>query len=188
MTKLAIVFTEGYADWECAHIMAAGREHFAFDIFVATPEGKPVTSLGGVRVLPDGAFEAVDADDFDGLVICGGTIWRTPAAPDLAAVVEAFTHAGKLVAAICDGVLGLARTGRLDGVSHTGNAAEALFGAPGYAGEKFYLETPRAVRADGVVTASGTAAVSFMAEVFRALGFGGADLDIYLDMLAAEHR
>jgi putative intracellular protease/amidase len=188
MTRLAVLFTQGYADWECAHLMASGRGYFGFEIAVVTPRGEGVTSSGGVQIVPDGALETIDPSQFDGLVICGGTIWQTPDAPDVAPVARRFHEAGKLVAAICAGVGALARTGLLNAVSHTGNSAEALIDLPGYDGQAHYRETPRAVRAEGFVTAAGTAPVSFMAEIFRALGYGGPDLDAYIDMLAAEHR
>lgn len=187
MTRLAVLFAQGFADWECAHPMSSGRAYFGFDIVVATPGGEQVISAGGIKVTPDISMEALVGADFDALVVCGGTIWRSEAAPDISALVGSFSREGKLIAGICDGVLALARTGYLNDREHTGNGAEALI-TEGYNGQAKYLEGPRAVRSEGLVTAAGVAPVSFMAEVFRALGFGGEELDFYLGMLAAEHR
>ncbi|WP_404401622.1 type 1 glutamine amidotransferase family protein [Pelagibacterium halotolerans] len=188
MTRLAILLTEGFADWECAHVMASGREYFGMEIVVATPGGMPVTSSGGLKVTPDADCDALDPEEFDGIAICGGTIWETDAAPDISGVVQRFTEAGKLVAGICAGVLALARTGVLNDKPHTGNDVGQLKSAPAYEGHAHYVDTPRAMRAEGLVTASGLAPVTFMVEVFNALGFGGDDLEAYRGMLAAEHR
>ncbi|MCD7061315.1 DJ-1/PfpI family protein [Pelagibacterium xiamenense] len=188
MTRLAILLTEGFADWECAHLMASGRTYFGIEIVVATPGGAPVVSSGGLRVTPDADADAVGPEGCDGIVICGGTIWQSDAAPEISGLVDRFRKAGKLVAGICDGVLALARTGALDETPHTGNDVEQLKAAPGYKGAAEYVDRSRAVRAEGLVTASGLAPVTFMVEVFNELGYGGDELDAYSGMLAAEHQ
>lgn len=188
MTRLAILLTEGFADWECAHLMASGRSYFGMEMVVATPGGIPVLSSGGLGVTPDVDASALDAAALDGLVVCGGTIWQSAAAPDISEIARRFADAGKLVAAICDGVFALAGTGLLDAAAHTGNSAEQLKAVPGYAGAAHYVDQPRAVRAGMLVTASGLAPVSFMVEVFNALGYGGEELSAYQAMLGAEHQ
>ena len=51
MTKrLAIVLTEGYADWECGLLMATARGEYQAATVVLTPGGADVTSLGGLAV------------------------------------------------------------------------------------------------------------------------------------------
>src|SRR5690554_8047140 len=126
MTRLAVILSEGFADWECAHLMAAGRAYFSFDVITATPGGAQVVSSGGLRVTPDVSVDALSPADVGALAICGGTIWQSPAAPDIGPLVHAFLDNGVLVGAICDGVLGLARTGALDGRQHTGNDLQSL--------------------------------------------------------------
>lgn len=186
MTKLAVLLTEGFADWECAHLMATGRSYFGFEIAVVTPGGKMVTSSGGLRVQSDLALEALDPSAFDALVVCGGDIWTSPEAPDPAPQLRAFVAQGKLIAGICAATLALARAGVLDSVAHTSNAADFIAGS-GYGGQAHYRDTPAAVRDGLVVTAPGTAPVTYMAEIFGALGYGGEELDYYLGLLAAEH-
>lgn len=119
--RLAIVLSEGYADWECALLMATARGDCGAETVVLTPGGTDVTSLGGVTVRSAGAAEAVLPDDFDVLVLCGGTIWQSGAAPDLSAPIGRFVDACKPVAAICDATLELGRLGLLDSRAHTGN-------------------------------------------------------------------
>jgi putative intracellular protease/amidase len=188
MTRLAIILTEGFADWEVAQLMASGRSYFGFGIVTATPMGAPVTSMGGLRLQPDMAVEALDPTDFDGIAICGGTIWETQDAPDLRPVIEAFDRAGKVIAAICAGTLALARAGLLNGVAHTSNRPDFLDGIPSYTGKARYRDAPQAVRDGRIVTAAGTAPITFTTEVYRALGKGGEELEDYMALFGAEHQ
>jgi putative intracellular protease/amidase len=188
LTRMCIILAEGFADWECAHMMAAGRAHMGIEMVVATPDGQNVVSMGGLKVMPDLALEAVCPDDFDAVVFCGGTVWRGNGAPEIGPVASVFAQHGKLVAAICDGVLGLARTGLLDTRAHTGDAPDIPGAAPNYKGQAHYRETPGAVRDGTIITAGGLAPVQFMVAVLSALGHGGPELDAYAKMLGAEHQ
>ncbi|WP_028745953.1 type 1 glutamine amidotransferase family protein [Rhizobium mesoamericanum] len=188
MTRLAIVLTDGFADWEVAQLTASARSYFGFDVVIATPEGEEVRSMGGMRVAADAVAENLHASAFDGLVLCGGTIWETEKAPDLKPVIGDFMTHGKLVAGICGATLALARAGVLDATDHTSNAADFIASAPGYAGHALYKDSPQAVRAGKLVTAPGSAPMTFAAEIYRALGHGGDELDQYVLMFGAEHQ
>jgi len=185
MARIVTLLTEGFADWETALINAAGRSFYGCETLFATPDGAPVTSAGGMRVLSDLAQSGIDADDTDALLICGGTIWQTPQAPDIEATAKAMLQRGKVVGAICDGTRALAKAGLLDELPHTGNGVGALDGT-GYGGKAHYRDVPHAVTAGQLVTAPGTAPVSFMVAVMTALGFGGAELDYYVGLHAAQ--
>ncbi|WP_411035146.1 DJ-1/PfpI family protein [Shinella sp. BYT-45] len=187
--RLAIVLTEGYADWECALLMATARGDCGAQTVVLTPGGADVTSLGGLSVRSAGSVEDASPQDFDVLVLCGGTIWQSGAAPDLSAPIGRFADAGRPVAAICDATLELARLGLLDGRAHTGNYPGQLKDVvPAYRGEAHYRNQPQAVRGGAVVTASGAAPVTFAREVLEAIGLGSAELFDYLAMYGDEHR
>lgn len=186
MTTILTLLTPGFADWETALLNAVAHSFYGVATRFATPGGQPVTSSGGMTVIPDLAMEDIDVADIDALIICGGTIWTSPEAPDISALVGKARQARKLVAGICDGTRALARTGLLDGVAHTSNGAGYLDDT-GYGGTARYRDVPYAVSEDGVITAAATAPVSFMAEVLRALGLADDNLDVYLGMHAAEH-
>ncbi|OHX15540.1 type 1 glutamine amidotransferase family protein [Chromobacterium sphagni] len=186
MTRAITIITENFSDWETALINSAGRGYYGFDIHFAAPGGAPVTSSGGMMVTPHLAIESIRLDELDLLIVCGGTIWQTDQAPDITALVAAAHARNIVVAGICDGTRVLAQAGVLDTVSHTSNSAENL-SVPNYAGAACYQDVPYAVADQGVVTAPGTAPVSFMAGILAALNIGGADLDAYLAQHAAEH-
>jgi len=187
MTTILTVLTDGFADWETALLNGAARGYYGVSTLYAVPGGTPVTSAGGMMVTPQIALEDADIETIDAIIVCGGTAWQRPGAPDIGPLVKAAREKGKLVGAICDGTVALARTGVLDNVQHTSNGAGYLDGT-GYAGAPLYRDVMNAVADDGVVTASATAPVSFMAEVMRALGFADANLDFFLDMHAAQHQ
>ncbi|MCT7662816.1 DJ-1/PfpI family protein [Shinella kummerowiae] len=190
MTKrLAIVLTEGYADWECGLLMATARHECGAQTVVLTPGGKDVTSLGGVSIRSAGKAEDAAPADYDVLVLCGGTIWQSDDVPDLSAPVGRFIAAGKPVAGICDATLALGRLGLLDTRAHTGNYASQLRDVvPTYRGSALYRDQPQAVSDQGVITASGAAPVSFAREVLEAIGLGSAELSDYLGLYGDEHR
>ena len=190
MTKrLAIVLTEGYADWECGLLMATARHHCKAETVVLTPQGKDVTSLGGIAIKSAGKAEDAAPADFDALVVCGGTIWQSGAAPDLAGPVGRFVAAGKPVAAICDATLEFGRLGLLDARGHTGNYAGQIGSiVPGYRGAALYRDQPQAVHDRAVITASGAAPVTFAREILVAIGLGSPELLEYLAMYGDEHR
>jgi putative intracellular protease/amidase len=187
MTVIVTILTEGFADWETALLNAAARSFYRARVHYASPGGRPVTSSGGMRVTPDLALEAVDLDSLDALIVCGGTIWQTPAAPDLTKILSSAHAGGKVIGAICDGTLAVARAGLLDAVRHTSNGAGYL-DASGYKGRALYQDVPCAVSDRNVITASATAPVSFMSEVMKAIGLADENLDDYVNMHAAQFR
>lgn len=136
---------------------------------------------------PDLAVEEIDIAAIDALLVNGGTAWSQPDAPDISATLVAARDAGKTVAGICDATLALAKAGLLDGVAHTSNSAENLTPTQ-YAGASHYRDQPSAVVSGRIVTAPGTAPVSFMGAVLETLGLRDGNLDFYLGMYGAEHR
>ena len=187
MTRIVTILTPGFADWETALLNAGAREYYRIETSFAAPGGEALTSAGGMRVTPQLAIEDIDVGQVDAILVNGGTIWTTPAAPDLSELLRRVHAAGKTVAGICDGVLALARAGLLDDVRHTANGPESLPDT-GYAGTAHFIGSSRAVLDRRIVTAPGTAPVSFMGAVLASLGLANGDLDFYLGLYAAEHQ
>lgn len=187
MTTIVTILTPGYADWETALLNAAARSYYNVKTLFASPDGREVVSSGGLRVTPDLAVGDIDVNEIDAVVVNGGTIWSTPNAPDISEVLQQARAARKTVGAICDGTLALARAGLLDDVPHTSNGPETLPDT-GYKGVPLYRDQPQAILADGIVTAPGTAPVTFMGAVMESLGMRNGDLDFYIGLYGAEHQ
>jgi putative intracellular protease/amidase len=187
MTTLVTILTHGFADWETALLNAGARQYFGLETRFASVDGQMVVSAGGMKVMPDMSIEDVEPSQIDALLVNGGTAWSQPDAPDLRPLLLATRNAGKTVAGICDGTLALARAGILDGVSHTSNSRENLT-PTNYTGAAHYVDQPRAVVSGKVVTAPGTAPVSFMGAVLETLGLRNGDVDYYLALYGAEHK
>ena len=185
MTTIVTILTEGFADWETALLNAAAHAFYKVETRFATPGGKPVTSSGGMTVAGTLTLEDLNVADYDAIIVNGGTIWQSPDAPDLTALLTAAKAQGKLIGLICDGTVAGARAGVLDGIRHTSNGAGYL-DFTGYAGASLYRDTPAAVSDGGVVTAPGTSPVSFMAAVMEGLGLADDNLSFYVGMHAAQ--
>lgn len=187
MTTLVTILTPGFADWELALLNAGARAYYNLQTRFATPGGEEVTSAGGMRVVPQMAVEDIDIGTVDAILINGGTIWQTEQAPDLGELLRAAREQGKVIGGICDGVIALARAGILDDVRHTANGPESLPDT-GYKGTALFTGSQKAILDQSIVTAPGTAPVSFMGAVLEALGLRNGDLDFYLGLYAAEHQ
>lgn len=187
MTTIVTILTQGYADWETALLNAGARDYYGIETRFATPGGEMITSAGGLRVTPHIAVEDIEVATIDAIIVNGGSIWSTPAAPDLGQILTTARDAGKTVAGICDGVIALARAGLLDEVRHTANGPESLPDT-GYKGGSLFTGSPQAVIDGKIVTAPGTAPVSFMGAVLETLGYRDGDLDFYLGLYAVEHQ
>jgi putative intracellular protease/amidase len=131
--------------------------------------------------------EDIDVSTIAALVVNGGATWSRQDAPDVREVLIKARDAGKTVAGICDGTLALARAGLLDRVKHTSNSTDNLL-PTGYKGATHYQDQPQAVVDGRIVTAPGTAPVSFMAGVMQTLGLRDDNLDFYIGMYGAEHK
>ena len=186
MTRAITILTENFADWETALLNSTARLYYGFYTQFATPGGLPVTSSGGMLVTPQLALEEISLDDLDLLMVCGGSSWHSGKAPDLTPLLRAARAKGVVLAGICDGTRVLAQAGVLDNVRHTSNCAANLADT-GYAGAGQYQDVPWAVADQRIITAPGTAPVTFTAEVLRTLGIHDDNLAAYLALHGAEH-
>ncbi|MGI2033194.1 DJ-1/PfpI family protein [Rhizobium panacihumi] len=189
MTTIVVALTPEFADWECALLMATARSYLGVTIRTATADGGPVSSMGGLNVTPDMSYDQIKTQDFDALVVPGGLAWENRRVPEkLPDLVRAFRDEKKMVAGICAAASMLAGTGILNDVKHTGNRIGSHQQYPAYAGSDLYVDGPRAVHADGVVTAAGTAPYTFTVEVLKGLGVWDATAEEELLPFSAEHR
>jgi len=175
---------DGFADWEPAHALAELRRSGNRTVVIVGFDAEPVTSMGGLRIVPDMTLRDIRASDVELFILPGGDRWETtyPEA-DLNPVLTHLVEAGVTVAAICGGTLAVARAGLLDDRRHTSNMPGYIAEhAPRYAGASLY-ETALAVNDRGVITASGLGPVEFARAIFRELKvFSAADEELWFDM------
>ncbi|MFB4375267.1 glutamine amidotransferase [Agrobacterium tumefaciens] len=188
MTRIAIALAQDFADWEPALLAAAARSYLGVEIVYATPDGRPVTSMGGLNVTPDTSYDALDPAGIDALVIPGGLSWEKGTAVDLGGLVHRFRDRNRLVAGICAAASALGGTGVLNDVAHTGNSLASHKAYAVYSGESLYRDQPKAVSDGGIITAAGSAPVSFAVEILKHLGLFGPEAEAELQVFAAEHR
>ena len=86
----------------------------------------PVTTMGGVMVLPDAALDSLEPAASAMLILPGGTARDEGKHRAAAEKARQFLAADVPVAAICGATAGLARAGLLDDKRHTGNARDYL--------------------------------------------------------------
>lgn len=182
MPTAHIAIYDTLADWEPGHLLAELRTgrftDTPFDIVAVGRTTDPVTTMGGLRLLPDVVFGDLAPADCDLLILPGAAFWDGGGGDDIAAVAGRCLEAGVAVAAICGATAGLARAGLLDDRAHTSAAAEYL-AATGYAGGERYVEA-RAVADRGLVTAGPDAPVPFAGAVLGYLGLASEEtLDAY---------
>lgn len=185
MTTILTVLTPGFADWETALLNAVAHAFYKVETRFATPGGLPVTSSGGMTVTSALKLEEVDPAEYDAIIVCGGTAWQSPDAPDVALLLRDAQAKGKLIGLICDATVAGAKAGLLDTIRHTSNGAGYL-DFTGYAGSALYRDTAGAVSDGRIVTAGGVSPVAFMVGVMEGLGLADDNLSYYVGMHAAQ--
>jgi putative intracellular protease/amidase len=165
------------ADWEAGHLLAELRTgRFTgtpFDVVTVAEAAGPVTTMGGVRIVPDVLLADVDPAGSDLLILPGAEMWDAGGGDAFAAAAARWLAAGVPVAAICGATFGLARAGLLDGRRHTSAAPEYL-AASGYAGGAHYVAA-RAVADGGLITAGPQSPVQFARATLGALGLASLE-------------
>lgn len=161
MSTIAVVMVDGVADWEIGAVLPAAREWFGDHVAIASIDGQPVTSIGGLRLLPELALSDLAPREADLWILPGSERWQAGEIPGLSGVLRERVDAQRPVAAICGATLALAYAGLLDSRPHTSNSLELLqrHAAP-YAGALYYRDE-KVVSASQVVTAPGTSPVGF---------------------------
>ncbi|MEV5687334.1 type 1 glutamine amidotransferase family protein [Streptomyces sp. NPDC052164] len=168
-TTVHLAVYDTFADWETGHTTAhLAQNGYTVRTVGAGPEA--VTTMGGLRVLPDLTLDELRPEDSALLLLTGADLWDSgdELAP-FARKARAFLDAGVPVAAICGATAGLAREGLLDDRAHT-SAVSFYLAATGYGGAERYVEADAVTDGGLLVTAGPTEPVAFAREVFGLLG------------------
>jgi putative intracellular protease/amidase len=172
-TTVHLAVYDTLADWEVGYVTA----HINNEAWQQTPGRykiqtvsaglEPVTTAGGLRVLPDSLLAELKPTDSAMLILPGNDLWPTDAYKPYVDKAREFLDAGVPVAAICGATGALALAGLLDDRAHTSNAA-AFLDSLGYAGGQHYKEEHVVVDRD-LITAGATAPVEFARAIFERL-------------------
>jgi DJ-1/PfpI family len=137
------------ADWEVGYLLVELRTSrftgSSWNIVTVSKSHEPITTMGGVRIMPDMILDDLDPAESDLLILPGADMW----------------DAGGGATA------GLARAGLLDTRHHT-SAAAGYLTATGYAGEDYYVDE-RAVVDGDLITAGPQSPVQFACATLRRL-------------------
>ena len=160
------------ADWEVGYLLVELRTgRFTgrpWNIVTVAESREPITTMGGLRIMPDMILDDLDPADSNLIILPGGDMWDAGGGTAFAAAAARFLDAGVPVAAICGATAGLARAGLLDNRRHTSAAAGYLM-ATGYAGGDHYVDERATVDGD-LITAGPQSPVQFACATLRRLG------------------
>ncbi|MBE9916497.1 glutamine amidotransferase [Paenibacillus donghaensis] len=164
------------ADWEIGYLTAelnSGRYYkrglAPSKIVTVGNEKTPVTTKGGLKILPDMRLDECSMNNADALILPGGDTWTETIHEPILKIAEQCLKGNIPVAAICGATIGLAQKGLLDTRWHTSNDLEYLkMICPAYTGEKYY-QKESAVTAGKLITASGVAPLEFALHVLKTL-------------------
>ena len=188
MSKIAVVLTQGFADWEYALIGGTGCPFYGLDVQYFSTESGKITSQGGLSVIISQGLDELIEWQPNLVVVIGGTAWESDDAPNISSFLNAQYVKGVHIGGICGGTLALARAGLLDAEQHTSNDADFLKQkAANYLGEAYYQASAAAISSGRIITAPGTAPASFTAAVFEAAGIPKDMVSQFKGMMAAEH-
>ena len=96
-----------WADWEAAYLSAELRTPGGgrFEVATLSPSPEPVSSIGGIRVLPDYDLQTVPGE-CAALILVGGTSWRTEKAQRsrlLGGICDASVYSGRSARSMASG-------------------------------------------------------------------------------------
>jgi len=171
-----LLVVDGFADWEPAHALAELRRYGQYRVEAVGLTPAPVTSMGGIKVLPSTTVSEVDASDVAAFILPGGDRWElAPVEPELEALLKKLDAEQVPIAAICAATVAISRIGLLRGRRHTSNGLEYLRAqVSDYAEARNYVDAP-AVRDRNLITASGLGDVEFAQALFEELDVLTAD-------------
>lgn len=162
------------ADWEYGYAVAGindpqfQKEPGRYRVLTVGPSRDAVTTMGGLRIVPDLAIGELSPRDSAMLVMAGAHTWEARENGAFADAARRFLEAGVPVAAICGATWGLADAGLFDEREHVSSAVEYLSSTENYRGHAHYREEP--AWTDGpLITAGPAHPLDFARHIFAKL-------------------
>ncbi len=174
---------DGLADWEPAHILCELRKSGQYVVKTVGFSLEPVTTMGGMTILPDVTLDKIVAADTAVFILPGGTMWEQQSNEPLQALLRELHAQDVPLAAICGATLAIARAGLTHEVRHTSNILDYLQAlVPDYSDHDYYVDES-AVTDKNIVTADALGSVDFAREIIKLLGiYSEADADAWYGM------
>jgi putative intracellular protease/amidase len=196
MKTVYIYVQDSLADWEAGYAIAELHSERFFKkaaqplrVKSCALSMKPVTTMGGLTIMPDLLVSEMNLSEAALLILPGGNTWLEAQHEPVIAKAAAFLAAGVPVAAICGATFALGRAGLLNQQNHTSNDLAFLRQIAGeaYTGAHLYQQQG-AVRDGNLITASGTAPLDFAYLILELLGVFESDTLNFWYRLHKEQR
>lgn len=147
--EVIFVLLNEFADREGAFIAPALNEGLEpgkakYTVKTLSVGKEPVTSIGGIKVLPDYDINTIP-DQYAALILIGGAGWFSEEAKLIVPLVEKAIEKKAAATAICNASIFPGMNGFLNHVKHTSNTLEYLKSCAGekYTGNELYKSTSR---------------------------------------------
>lgn len=165
--KIFVFLFDGFSDWEIAYLTPEIKKNENFELVYFSKEGKSISSMGGLQILPDTSLKAMATENIDLLILPGGTAWEKGENNEINQLTKDVFNSGNTIAAICAATTHLGQLGILNELKHTSNDLNYLKAiAPKYLGAKNY-QNSLAVTDKNIITANGIAPIEFAKELFK---------------------
>lgn len=175
MDKICVFLFNGFSDWEISYLTPEINKNKEFELVYFSKDGNPVTSMGGLQIMPTTSLRKLNPDDVNMLILPGGTAWEKGENKEIENLTLELFKTGKSIAAICAATTFLGQLGVLNDLKHTSNDLSYLkVIAPEYAGSENYQSALAAVDKN-IITANGVAPIEFAREVFKKSGLKSDD-------------
>jgi protein deglycase len=168
MKQILVLIYPGCAEFELTVATEALRE--THRIVTVAPAAGPLTAESGLQLLPHVTLASVSAEEFEGIIIPGGTdMFVVKDCQPLLRLVRTMYERGLLVAAISGGPYVLAQAGILNEVTYATSFLREHRDFLGGFNEDNYRDSPL-VKSGNVITAKAWAYAEFGLLVAERLG------------------
>lgn len=174
MLNVYVYVLDTLADWELGYVTAelnSGRffKEDAQELRLKTVSSskEPITTMGGLTVLPDCATDDIVVSGSSMLILPGADTWSDPRQALIIEKAGELLSVGATVCAICGATVALADKGILDKRRHTSNGPGFLeMVSSGYGGQEWYRDEP-SVADDNLITAGSTGALMWAKQIIE---------------------
>lgn len=176
MKLIYVYIMDNMAEWELADILQAfsmqsqlSQSKVAFKVVTVGATTDPITTLGGLTILPEITVSDMSEDKVVALLLPGGDNWAMETNQPILDKAELYLSKNILVGAICGATLALSNRGILNQYHHTSNSSYYLkMFSSNYSGEALYHNT-NSYCDKNLITANSASGLDFAKDIITAL-------------------